>query len=387
MALIAVVCRDEEERRELTLAVEELGHGAAWAADAAGAVELLRERRPQALVAVESPASGAAEALLGLIEREAPLVPALVALKPRSAARAVELMKAGAFEVVAQPWSAENLAPCLSKALRPSGTALEVIKPRPKWRRRASWAFLILLGAGWLWLDRALERRAASSRAAAEPREWTLPYAHPAGLAYDGRELWIPDWYGQTLYRHERATMRVLSASPLPKDPPSALAFAEGALWTSSGRALVKRMLDGRLRPLARVADGLGPTAALAYDGLYLWTADASGRALHKRLPDSELSAVASYPYPGSRAAALAYDGKTLWSLDAGNKELVRHDLSDPRRATLRVALPEYASGRYKPVGLAFDGKVFLSVAEPVEPGAGGRVFAHRVLVSAASLR
>ena len=88
----------------------------------------------------------------------------------------------------------------------------------------------------------------------------------------------------------------------------------------------------------------------------------------------------ASFDYPGGRPAALAFDGRRLWSLDAGAKELLRHDLADPRRVLLRLPLPEYSQGDWSPVGLVFDGRRFLSLAVRRRgEAAESRLFAHEL--------
>jgi len=75
---------------------------------------------------------------------------------------------------------------------------------------------------------------------------------------------------------------------------------------------------------------------------------------------------------------ALAFDGKTLWSLDSANRELVRHNLERPDEATGRVSLPEYRGGEFKPMGLAWDGTRFWTIAERVPKGSGpARLFKH----------
>jgi len=66
--------------------------------------------------------------------------------------------------------------------------------------------------------------------------------------------------------------------------------------------------------------------------------------------------------------------------VDAVNRELLRHDLDDPSRVTLRLPLPEYRSGEWAPTGLAFDGEKFWTVAERRPRGEGpGRLFVHRL--------
>ncbi|MEI8192219.1 MAG: hypothetical protein WCI75_21140, partial [candidate division NC10 bacterium] len=373
----------DKSRETLKLAVEGHGHRVLWASDATGMLEIIRRSRPNMALAVES--GDDSSLLLAELSREAPLLPVVVALNPRNAARALELMRLGAFEVVASPWTPENLSAALAKALRFKGTEFEVVRPglsssaaRKPLGYLATALVVMALAAAYF-----AARSSPKPPPPAPPSEWALPYNHPAGLAFNGKQLWVSDWFSQTIYRHDPAGLRVLQAVHFPAEVPGALAFAADALWTASGsRALVKHMLDDKLSVLFSVDDAAPQTLGMAYDGLYLWTCDAKDGRLHKRILDDRLTILASYRYPGAKPAALAYDGRSLWSLDAGNRELVEHDISIPEKVLQRILLPEYRKGGWKPTGLAFDGKRFWSVAEQSPRGdQPGRIFAHSVSI------
>ncbi|MFA5140957.1 MAG: hypothetical protein WC728_17155 [Elusimicrobiota bacterium] len=402
MAAVVVLAAAEKDRQELSLAVEELGHRALRAADLKSGIEFLRAERPKLVLVAMDPADTLAHSLLAELEREAPLLPVVVAMTERKAARAMELMKEGVFDVVAPPWTQESLAACVGKALRFRGTALEASGPEEVPRSASFYAVtagvVLAVALGLAALQR-YRRQAVQAERQVPPSSWELPYSHPGGLAYDGKDLWVADWFSQTLYLHDPADLRVVRTIHLPREIPGALAFAGDALWVSAApssigrlgtagqsrapypaapRSVVKHMLDDRLSVLGWMPDAQAQSVGMAYDGLYLWTCDAAAGRLHKRILDEGLSVVSSVDYPGGKPAALTFDGKTLWSLDGGNRELLRHDLEDPRRVTMRVPLPDYRSGLWRPTGLAFDGRRFWSVAERIPKGQGpGRVFIH----------
>lgn len=387
MAVIALVAKDDKTRRELQILVEELGHRAAPAADIKGGVELLNSERPRLVLVAQDPADDLAESMIFELEREAPLLPVIVALTRRSAPRALELLKAGAHEVVSAPFSAESLRGSLSKALRWRGTWYEEPRPAaPAETARAVGAWLlagllVIAAAGGGTAFFRQRKRAAEAALPIPARAWDLPYGHASGLAWDGKELWVSDWFSSTLYRHEPVGLRVVASLTLPREVPGAMTFAEDALFAaSSPRTIVKHLLDDKLSVMSRYDDAAPQTVGIAYDGLYLWTCDAGKGRLHKRLPDSELTVAASFDYPGGRPVALAFDGRRLWSLDAGAKELLRHDLSDPRRVLLRLPLPEYEGGEWTPVGLIFDGRRFVSLAVRRRGELSeSRIFAHEI--------
>lgn len=379
MATVAVLGEREQARRDLTLAIEELGHRVTVASAVREAVDLLGETRPQLLIVACDPGSRLAEHVLGELDRVQPLLPVVVALERRSASRAVDLLRAGAYEVVAPPWTADNLSACLAKALRFKGTAFEAAPP-PE-RQRASFRFAALAAAFFVAAG-AYKLLPAKPKPAPPPpttKTWELPFAHPSGLAFQGAELWVTDWFAQAVYRLDPKTLATRHAVHYPKETPAGLALTRDALWiVAAPGVIVRHMLDERLTALARVPDRAGPSVGIAYDGLYLWTADAKTKRIHKRLLDDWLTVLDSYDYPGGEPAALAWDGRALWSLDAGNKELLRHSLDHPGRVTLRASLPEYADGRWRPVGLAWDGERFWTVAESRRDNAApGRIIRH----------
>ncbi len=370
MAVVGLVCSDEADRQRLSLLAGEAGHAAHAAGRLTQALELLRELRPRLMVVVDSPDCDA-QVLVRELSRAAPLLPIVVLLKTRDAGRAVELMKTGAAEVMPTPWTQDALHACLSKALRQPGTSFSLTRARR--RRGPIYALAVLVFFAAAFGRLAWRRRQAQQEAALHQRTyWDLPYRHPAGMAFDGKDFWIADWYSQSLYVHEPSDLAIVRIVHFPDEMPIAVAFAADAVWSvsASGR-IVRRMRDAALTPLTAYKDAAPDTLGMAFDGLYLWTCDSRTKMIHKRIIDSDLTIVASYRYPGGTPAALAFDGRDLWSLDSENHELIRLDLEHPSRATARVSLPEYADGRYRAVGLAYADGRFWTLGERLPRDSG----------------
>lgn len=383
MALIGLLAPDEKSRRELALAIEELGHRVSQAIQLREAVEILGQSSLQLMiVAPQGDDLKLAESVLAESERQRPLLPVVVATAKRDAAKAVELMRAGAYEVVTPPWTRENISACLSKALRFQGTSFDVLEPRPKTRHAITYfaAALAFFAAAFGYAIIAHRQRAGEAAKARPQAEWELPYSHPSGLAFHKGELWTADWHSQTIHRHDPETMTLKRSLHLPRLTPRAIAVSSDALWMASVYGSVTRhMLDEKLTQLSKYSI-VPNTVGLAYDGLYLWTLDGKDDKVRKHLLDDRLTVIDEFAYPGSRPAAITFDGRTLWSVDAGNKELLRHDIDDPKTITWRVSLREYQSGRWLPSGLAWDGKRFWTTAEPIKrkgPVGTARMFKH----------
>lgn len=378
MAIIGLVCADSEDSRKLALIAGENGHLVHGAARLQDAVEILRERRPRLMLVVDGPDQDASVVVREVL-RAAPLMPVVVALKDRDSSRAVGLMRAGAAEVVPPPWTRESLHACLSKGLRLQGTSLSVVKAPP---RRAAPVYAAVVG---LFLAAcfgvAAHRRAlrleAEAASLAKITSWELPYRHPASMTFADGKLYVADWFTQSVYVHDPNSKAVERVVHFPAETPVALTMSADAAWSATASGyIVRHLKDDKLTQVERAA--APRTFGLAFDGLYLWSADGDKSAIRKRLPDAQLSVMSSYPYPGLKAAALVWDGHDLWSLDAGNRELVKHNLERPDEAVTRLALAEYKDGDYKPVALGFDGARFWTVGERVPQGSGpARLFRH----------
>jgi hypothetical protein len=381
VATIGLLCSDAEARRELALLAGEAGHLVFSAGRLKEAVEILRDKNPRGFLVVDSESAGPEDCLREIL-RASPLLAVVAALKVRNASRAVELMRSGAAEVVCPPWTRESLGATLAKALRFEGTALSLSKPRP---RRSPQAYLLAVLAffgvslGVLSVKHEVRRE---QEITARRFHWDMPYSHPSALAFDSGKLWAADWFSQSFYEHSPESLVVEKVIPFPAETIAALSFAPDSVWTADGAGpITRRMKDAAFTPLERYDVKPDKTLALAFDGLYLWTYDAASKRLRKRLLDDRLTILASYRYPGGAASALVFDGKTLWSLDSQNREIIRHNFERPDEAVERFPLAEYGPGGYKPVGLAFDGENFWTLAEKI-PHAGGpaRIFKHVIL-------
>lgn len=375
MAKIELVHCDEKAGRELEVLLRGLGHEVLRVGEASSALRSLKSFGPELLVLADPVPGSSCESVMREVSREAPFLPVLAALSERDAQRAVELMKAGAIDCIAPPWTAEAVKPCVLKALRFPGVSMGLLPDKPSSGSRYYYGGAVLAsalfaaGIYFFW-NLFLPRTTAMTVS------WDLPYSHPAGLAWDGKSFWIADWYTQAVYRHEPSSLNVDRVHAVPGEVPVALAFAEGAVWVagSSGYA-EKRLLDGDFsRGARRKVPGNVPSC-LAYDGVYLWSCDARGNVLRRHLLDEKLTAAETFPYPGARPAALAFDGKFLWSLDDSRLELLKHDLQRPSQVLRRYRLPEYSSQNLKPAGLAWDGRYFWSVAE--RDKGRGRIIRH----------
>lgn len=379
MSAIGLLAREIADRDLLGGMLGELGHRVSGASRLEEALEFARASKTRAFLLVDGGGADA-EALTRELLRAFPLVPVVVALKVRDASRAVALMRVGAVEVVAPPWTPEDLKASVSKGLRFEGTAVSVTNAAPLSRKPLWFALAVsmFLAAA---LGAASLKRVEQNRVAAAARvdRWELPVRHPAGLAYDGKQLWLVEWFTQSFYALSTADTTVQIVRHLTAETPISAAFTAEAMWTvSADGTVIRRMRDDKMTPLTRYPRAAPNSAGLAFDGLYLWTLDARAKVLRKHLVDRELSVLATYKWRGVKPAGIVYDGKTLWTLDAADRRLLRHSLDRPEVPVDSVPLPEYASGQYLPVGLAWDGARFWTVGEAKDGKGPARLVRHQ---------
>lgn len=379
MASIGLLAKDAADRELLGLMLGELGHSSEGAGRLEEALEFARERRTRAFLLVDGGGADA-ESLTRELIRAFPLLPVVVALKTRDASRAVALMRVGAAEVVAPPWTPEDLKSSVAKGLRFQGTALTAASAAPASRSPVWYALAVglFLAAG---LGVASLKRADANRAAAASRvdRWELPVRHPAGLAFDGKSLWLVEWFTQSFYSLSPEDNAIQVVRHLTAETPVAAAFTTEAMWTvSADGTVIRRMRDDKMTALTRYAKAAPNSAGLAFDGLYLWTLDSRAKVLRKHLVDRELTVISTHKWRGVKAAGLLFDGRTLWSLDAADRRLLRHHLERPEDVIEGVPLPEYSEGGYLPAGVAWDGARFWTVGSAADGKGPARLVRHK---------
>src|SRR3989338_4984025 len=122
---IQVICASEKDRTILRGIFRNLGADAAFSNDLNDALSIFEKARPAAVFIADGE-EPPAEIQLRELRRAAPFIPVIPLLKRRDASRAVGLMKAGALDCAQSPWTEEELRPLYRKALRLSGTAIEL---------------------------------------------------------------------------------------------------------------------------------------------------------------------------------------------------------------------------------------------------------------------
>ncbi|HCC46972.1 MAG TPA: hypothetical protein DEQ38_02460 [Elusimicrobia bacterium] len=350
---VQIICASEKNRTILRGIFKNLGADAVFSNDLNDALAVFEKARPAAVFIADGE-EPPAEIQLRELRRVAPFIPLLVLLKRRDAARAVELMKAGALDCAQSPWTEEELRPLYRKALSLSGTAISLDSLALR-RSRRTLAAALALAVGFAGFAGGLYYGFKKySPRALQPHSFYLPYAHPTGIIIHKDSVLISDWFSQALYEHNPRTFGIKKVTSLTETTPVALAASQDSLWLAGTNGVIeKRLLDGRYTRASRTAAFKPAPDSACFDGLYFWTADSRTGTIVKRMPGDALEELKRYKYPGQKLSALTCDTRFLWAADPGLKSVVKLSLDDPERIISRTELAQYASRSLKVTAMA----------------------------------
>lgn len=355
MPTVQVISSSEKDKNILQGAFADLGAEVIFSLDLNDALAIFERVRPRAVFIAdgEDPPS---EIKIREILRIAPFMPVVVMLKRRDAARAVALMKLGAFDCAQAPWTPEELRPLLKKALKLSGTALAVAPPPPDAARKAVLAagalaaglFIFALGYGL-----SQYRKAEAAR---PPDEVELPYSHPAGVAFADGEVLVADWYTQSLYRHSGTDYKINGVTSFPDLTPVGLGHSADNLWLATADGVIeRRSRDRRLTRTAAAKHGMSSLTGVCFDGLYVWTADGKKGVFQKRMNNDDMRVLGEYPYRGE-LAAFTCDRDFLWAADSKSGEIIKFPLDNPEKSAAAMPVAELSDRTFRATALGTDG-------------------------------
>lgn len=359
---IQIICASEKDRTILRGIFKNLGADAVFSNDLNDALAIFEKARPAAVFLADGE-EPPAEIQLRELRRVAPFIPVIPLLKRRDATRAVGLMKAGALDCAQSPWTEEELRPLYRKALRLSGTVIELDSFALR-RRRRSLALALAACFGFAGFAGGLYYGFLKfSPLAPQPHSFYLPYAHPTGIMIKKDSVLISDWYSQALYEHGVKNFGIKKVTSLPELTPVAMAASQDALWLAGTNGVIeKRLLDARYTVASKTPAFSPAPDSACFDGLYFWTANSRAGTIVKRMPGDALGEIRTFKYPGQKFSALTCDTRFLWAADPVLKGLVKMSLDDPERIISKTELDVYASRTLKITAMASkDGTIWFA--------------------------
>ncbi len=276
---------------------------------------------PPALVVTGKPEK--IESLNGLrvtLSAYAPATPFIVTLPRPQLEDALQIMRAGAFDCVASPYPSVQLLMAAKRATSQSGRMLFTRRLTPPKRHTLQIILTVLLLAGaGSYVNRV--------RNGPPPRMMSLGSANLSGIQWEGRSLWVADWFESTVTRYEISkgilpAFRKLETKDLYKvqdGQPILVCDTPDLLITIGSDLKIRIHQRGVGLPTFQTvaAPGTSPSG-LAWDGSHLWTVDSQTHLLYKHGQDLRVIDTVKCIFP--KPAGLSWDGTGLWVI--GDKPL-----------------------------------------------------------------
>lgn len=299
--------------------IEEYFHSVGVSCDYLPSIDAALERiplDPPSLVVVEDPQL--LEPLGGLqstLKNHAPTTAFVVTTRATQAAKSIELMRAGAYDCVNRPYDKLQILAASKRAALSKGRTLFVAKVEPP---KKYWGSIVagMVAAALIFAYVHVRRNG--------PPEYVqnLGAATLSGLQWDGRSLWVGNWYDSTVTHHVAQKSFFMKMRKFHTGGIYRMQDSQPILVCNTPEALITVGFDLKLRSHQR-AVGL-PTLVVK-------------------------------PAPGSNPTGLAWDGSHLWSLDGQTGLLYKHGVDLQVLESVKSLLPQ-------PSGLAFDGESFWVV-------------------------
>jgi hypothetical protein len=182
------------------------------------------------------------------------------------------------------------------------------------------------------------------------------PDSQPAGLAWDGKSLWVAGRKEGKLFTIDPQTGNVISCLPAPSDFPTGLAFQGKTLWLTDQHARTLSAIEDGKVAKKFVLDFPCAGVAVMPDGLMVSDAE---KALLRLVSPDDGKVLKTMPAADAGIAGLAFDGAYLWCSQHGS--LLVHDLEHERPIDC-FAISDRVPDRQQPAGLEiFDGRLWYT--------------------------
>ncbi len=267
-----------------------------------------------------------------LSERSTPLFVVLMASGPVAgnvsmAARAVELMEAGALECVTEDEKGEDWRGVLEFT---AGTATDQFRrehPKatpaffPKWQGIII-GFVVALGLSLL------------VRIGCKPSHPALDYfhaplAHPSGIAINQNSVYICDWYTQSISSFKKGVdLEFTGHTKFEQFSPVAICWGEDGLWSLGNDSRIRFHLADPGWPVKDTYE-LGDInlVGLAWDGKNLWSCDSAARDLVRLAIGKSISVSARYKTEAQEPVGLVVKNGFSWILDGKKGEILKYQI------------------------------------------------------------
>ena len=172
---------------------------------------------------------------------------------------------------------------------------------------------------------------------------FAAPCKYPAGMATDGKHLFVADWRAALIHECALEDGKVDRTLDAPTLKPCGLAYADGRLYVCDDRTgwvFVLNLANGIVERSFEAPDKSATGLALADGALFILAGD----KIYKVLPDDG-TILAFVPSPDPACRHLAHDGRYLWTANRMKDEFYMLDPASGKVIAILAAPGPYPAG------------------------------------------
>jgi|GEM_PF-6593943 len=191
-------------------------------------------------------------------------------------------------------------------------------------------------------------------------RIYETAYPHPSGIYFDGKDIWVSDWQGQAVYRHNPKNLSLEKVYYLPGGHLNAITGNQQYLYgyDAWNQTIYQLRKNGYLNIAKKInlKEILSPESAVNFSAIainenYLWASDiVSGQIYQIDLERKKV--LKTYRLSGT-IVGMAIEGEKIYFLDAKNYRILEYDLGNWREEKT-LALPDSYRKNFQPTALTF---------------------------------
>ncbi len=170
--------------------------------------------------------------------------------------------------------------------------------------------------------------------------------ANPVGVAFDGANIWVANYNGKSLTKLQASTGAAVGTYVVGNGP-ECLAFDGANIWAANQvDNTVTKILANTGAAVGTYNVGTYPYG-VAFDGTNIWVTNVDSNSVTKLLAST--GAVVGTYIVGTNPAGVAFDGANIWVVNNGSNTVTK------LQASTGTVLGTYSVGA-NPLGVAFDG-------------------------------
>ena len=166
-----------------------------------------------------------------------------------------------------------------------------------------------------------------------------------AAAAFDGANLWVANYFGDTVSKVNRRTNTVTATVPVGNGP-YFVTYDGTSIWVANNNTNTLSKINPKTNAVTATVTVGDTPRGLAFTGTHLWVANFTSATLSKVDPTTN-TVVATVPVP-DQPQNVVFDGTSIWVPNSANKLERRNATTGAVTATVNLV----GEGRY----IAFDG-------------------------------